>query len=329
MDSALVIGGTRFIGRHLVEHLLDHDYHVTLFTRGTHENPFAAHEHVDHVQGDRAVKTDLQAAAMTVDYDAVFDLVAYHPGDVETAVDVFADAEAYVYVSSGAAYGDEVIPKREGETGLKPCTPAQATDESPDSYGARKAAGDRAVFEAAEQGIRAMSVRPCVVYGPHDYTERTDYWLARVHDHDRVLVPGDGTNVWHRVYAPDVAEAMRLVAEGGTAGEAYNVGDRRLTTLREYVDLAADAMGTDVEVVTAGERELAAGGLAPTDFPLYRSYPHVMSTTKLTRLGWESTPLSSAVLATAADHRESDRDGSDVGPSRENAARVLGVLDTL
>jgi nucleoside-diphosphate-sugar epimerase len=329
MDAALVVGGTRFVGRHLVDHLLDHDYHVTLFTRGTHENPFADRDGVRHVRGDRTVRTDLQAAAMTVDYDVVFDVVAYHPDDVETAVEVFADADAYVYVSSGAAYGEEVIPKREGETGLEPCTPQQATDDAPETYGARKAAGDRAVFEAAADGVRAMSVRPCVVYGPHDYTERTDYWLARVSASDRVLVPGDGTNVWHRVYAPDVARALRLVAERGEAGEAYNVGDRRLTTLAEYVELAADAMGTTVEVVTAGERALSAGDLTPESFPLYRSYPHVMSTAKLAALGWESTPPSTAMLATAADHRESDRDGSDVGPDREAEARVLGVLDTV
>jgi nucleoside-diphosphate-sugar epimerase len=329
MDTALVIGGTRFVGRHLVDHLLDNGYDVTLFNRGDHDNPFADHDRVDHVAGDRTVTTDLQAAAMTVAYDAVFDVVAYHPGEVETAVEVFADADAYVYVSSGAAYGAEEIPKREGETSLKPCTPKQATDDSQATYGARKAAGDRVVFEAAEEGVRAMSVRPCVVYGPHDYTERTDYWLARVRENDRVLVPGDGTNVWHRVYAPDVARAMRLVAERGEAGEAYNVGDRRLTTLAEYVELAADAMGREVEVVAAGERALAAGDLSPTDFPLYRPYPHVMSTAKLAALGWASTPLATAMRATAADHRESDRDGSGVGPARMAEARVLGVLDTM
>jgi hypothetical protein len=54
-----------------------------------------------------------------------------------------------------------------------------------------------------------------------------------------------------------------------------------------------------------------------------------MSTAKLARLGWESTPLSSAMLATAADHRESDRDGSEIGPDRSDEERVLGVLDTL
>lgn len=119
------------------------------------------------------MKTDLQATATTTDYDGGFDVVASHPGDVETVVEVFADAEAYVSVSRGAAYGDGVIPKREGgETGLKRCTPGQATDDFPETYGARKAAGDRAVSEVVAERVRTTSARPCVVYGPHDYVER-------------------------------------------------------------------------------------------------------------------------------------------------------------
>ncbi|MFC6724143.1 epimerase, partial [Halobium palmae] len=85
----------------------------------------------------------------------------------------------------------------------------------------------------------------------------------------------------------------------------------------------------EVEVVTAGERELAAGGLEPSDFPLYRDYPHVLSTTKLASLGWESTPIEEALNRTLAEHRESDRDGRGEGPDREAEERVLGVLDTL
>jgi hypothetical protein len=54
-----------------------------------------------------------------------------------------------------------------------------------------------------------------------------------------------------------------------------------------------------------------------------------MSTGKLAALGWESTPLSSAMLATAADHRDHDRDGGDVGPAREREERVLGILGTM
>ncbi|ELZ91691.1 NAD-dependent epimerase/dehydratase [Haloferax mucosum ATCC BAA-1512] len=329
MDNALVIGGTRFIGRHLVSDLLDNGYAVTLFNRGTHDNPFEDDPRVQHVQGDRTDDNALRTAKLTVEPDAVFDCVAYKPGDVASAVDIFADVDAYVYISSGAAYGTETIPKREGVTDLCDCTDEQATDDSPESYGPRKAEGDRVVFEAASRGINAMSVRPCIVYGPHDYTERLDYWIDRVLNYDRLVVPGDGTNVWHRAYVEDVASAMRLVAEEGEPGEAYNVGDRRLVTLEEMVEVIADAAGTDVEVVHAGERELAAAGLDTTDFVLYREYPHVLSTDKLARLGWDSTPVEEAMRRSVAAHRDSDRDGSEHDPGRDAETRVLSILDTL
>ncbi|WP_396610304.1 NAD-dependent epimerase/dehydratase family protein [Haloferax sp. S1W] len=329
MDSALVIGGTRFIGRHLVSDLLDHDYDVTIFNRGNHDNPFADNPRVQHIQGDRTDDEALRTAKLTVEPDAVFDCVAYKPHEVASAVDIFADVDAYVYISSGAAYGAEEIPKREGVTPLSGCTDEQAVDDSPESYGPRKAEGDRVVFEAASRGINAMSVRPCIVYGPHDYTERLDYWIDRVLNHDRVVVPGDGTNVWHRAYVEDVASAMRVVAEEGEAGEAYNVGDRRLVTLEEMVEVIADAAGTDVEVVHAGERELDAVGLEPTDYVLYREYPHVLATNKLASLGWESTPVEEAMRGSVESHRNSDRDGSEHDPGRDAEARVLSILDTL
>ncbi|ELZ07361.1 NAD-dependent epimerase/dehydratase family protein [Natrialba aegyptia] len=329
MDSALVIGGTRFIGRQLVSDLLDHGYDVTLLNRGTHENPFADEDRVDHIEGDRTNDSALEAAAMTADPDAVFDCVAYQPRDVQAATRIFADCGAYVYISSGAAYGREDIPKREGETPLESCTPEEATDDTMETYGKRKAEGDRAIAAAAERGVNAMSVRPCVVYGPHDYTARLDFWIDRVNRFDRILIPGDGTNVWHRAYVDDVASALRLVAERGAAGEAYNVGDRRLVTIEEMIDLIADALETTVDVVHAGPRELAAAEIELADYPLYREYPHILSTAKLAELGWESTPLETAMDQSVEDHLASDRTGRENGPGRDAEARVLEILDTV
>ena len=331
-DHALLIGGTRFLGRATAEEFLDHGYEVTLFTRGNREDPFADREGVEHVEGDRRTDEDLESAAETVDPDVVVDLVAYYPRDVRVATDLFADVDAYVYVSSGAAYGSEAIPKREDETPLEPCSEEQATDDSWDSYGARKAEGDRAVFAAAEEaGVNATSVRPPIVYGPHDYTDRYRYWIQRVRDHDRVIVPGDGTNLWHLVFVETVARGIRTVAERGTAGEAYNVGDRQLLTLGDLVEAIADAVGTDVEVVTACGRELAAGDLEPGDFPLYRDPPHVLSTTKLDDLGWEAVPVETAIEQTVDHYLDVMEPGVDLdaGPGRESEERVLGVLETL
>ncbi len=326
--TALVIGGTRFIGRHTVVELLDHDYEVAILNRGTHENPFAADDRVSHVEGDRTNERALRTARLSVKPDVVIDCVAYHPADVETATDVFADVDGYVYISSGAAYATEEIPKREGETPLRSCTPEQATDDGDATYGNRKAAGDRAMFSAAEEGVNAMSIRPCIVYGPHDYTERFDYWIDRVLSYDRVVIPGDGDNVWHRAYVEDVARALRIVAEHGDPGAAYNVGDRRAVTLSEMVEMIADVADTECTPVPAGPDALAAGDLEPDDFILYREFPHLLDTCALADLGWDSTPVEEAMARSVADHRESDRDGGEWDPGREAEERVLGVKET-
>jgi nucleoside-diphosphate-sugar epimerase len=329
MDRALVIGGTRFVGRHLVAELLDAGYDVTTFNRGNHDDPFADDDRVSRVEGDRTERRDLLQAKREVEPDAVFDCVAYTPRDVESATEIFSAVDAYVYVSSGAAYADEDVPKRENETALESCSAEEATDDSAATYGARKAAGDRIVFQAADRGVNATSVRPPVVYGPHDYTERLAYWVDRVAEHDAVVVPGDGTNLWQRVYVEDVARGMRLVAEDGEPGEAYNVGDRNAVTLDRMLDVIADALGTSVGRAYASPRELSIVDLAPSDFPLYRDYPHILDTTKVAELGYESTPLAEAMERTVDAHREHGLTGEDNGPDRETEERLLDVLDTV
>jgi len=298
MSHALVVGGTHFIGRATVEELLAGGYEVTVFNRDSHDNPFAGDDRVDHLQGDRTVNEDLAAAA-TLDPDIVVDCVAYRPREVRAATAAFADVDAYVYVSSGDAYGSEEVPKREGETVLEPCSEAQATDDGPGSYGPRKAEGDREVFAAAERGVDAMSVRPTIVYGAQDYTGRFDYWVDRVLADDRVLVPGDGDALWHIAAVENVARALRTVAEEGQPGAAYNVGDRRLYPLAEFVGLVADAADTEAEVVTASPRELEGAGVDPDAVPYYRRYPHVLDTERLASLGWE--PVEPATATEGSD----------------------------
>jgi nucleoside-diphosphate-sugar epimerase len=326
-DHALFVGGTRFIGRHAVREFRDAGYDVTIVSRGEHDNPFADEPGVAHLQGDRDDEATLAAAADR-DPDVVVDLVAYHPHQVREATRAFADAR-YVYVSSGGAYGAEEIPKREGETALEPCTEAQATSDSRETYGPRKAEGDREAFTAADRGVHATSVRPTVVYGPHDYTRRFDYWVQRVANYDRVLVPGDGDSLWHIAYVANVARALRTVAEEGEAGRAYNVGDWQLNTLEGIIDAIAEALDSSVELVTAGERELAAGGLEPAEFPLYRKPPHVLDTHRLRSLGWDPVPPSEGIAETVDASPATDADEADMGPDRAAEERVLGVLDTV
>ncbi|WP_254280102.1 NAD-dependent epimerase/dehydratase family protein [Haloarcula marina] len=326
MDRVLIIGGTRFIGRHTVSEFRDADYDVTIFNRGSHANPFADDPDVTRVEGNRRDRDDLVAAYDAVHPDVVVDCVAYFPEDVRVATDVFAEVDAYVYVSSGAAYGEERVPKREDETPLADCSDEQATTDSAATYGPRKAEGDREVFAAAEEGVRAMSVRPTVVYGPHDYTERFAYWVDRVDVEDRILVPGDGLSLWQMAYVEDVASALRVVAEEGIAGEAYNVGDEHAPMLGGWIDLLTETCETSVETVGVSARELARDGLEPQDFPMYRGSPHLLTTEKLSSLGWSSTPQRVGLQRTVAEHRENGRTGREYGPDREVEEAVIGRL---
>ena len=324
-DTALFVGGTRFIGRHTVEAFRDAGYDVTTFSRGTHDDPFAERDGVDNYTGDRTERADLEAARDAVDPDVVVDFVGLHPGEVREATDVFAESR-YVYVSSGSAYVPGDVPMREGHTELHPCDPEQEDEESVETYGPRKAECDRAVFEAAAEGVEAMVVRPMLVQGPHDYTERFGYWVNRVAEHDRVLVPGDGGSLLHRVYVRDLADALLLVAEEGEPGEAYNAADRSAYSLDTSLDLIAEALDTDVEPVHASARELAAHDVEPTDVPLYTPSPMLVSTGKLAALGWESTPPAEYVAETARAHVDAGVTGPEESLHRETEESVLDAL---
>jgi 2'-hydroxyisoflavone reductase len=356
MDSALVIGATGFVGRHAVENLLEHGYAVTALSRSEHRFRFADRPDVERVSVDRTDADALAGVAERVDPDVVIDCAAYHPEDVRRATELFADAR-YVHVSSGAVYAIEEIPKREDETPIRDCTPEQAHDDSMATYGPRKAEGDRIVVEAADRGVAATSVRPSVVYGPQTTRSRDssseespawaeevpatwadvpgiqthhDYWIDRIRRYDRVVVPGDGTAIWHRAYVEDVADALRIVAERGEPGEAYNAADRRVRTLEDVIGLIAEALDTSVVVVHASRRELAEVALAPRDFALYHhpmtGYPHVLDTCKLEALGWDSTPPEVAMERTVEESTASGRDGRAYDPGRDAEERLLDAI---
>lgn len=343
MPSALVIGGTGFVGWHTAMELRDHDYEVTVFSRGARDESIPQGG-VSTLVGNRRDREELETAAEAVAPDTVVDCALFHPNDARVAIEVFGDVDAYVYVSSGGVYARNDIPKRESATPLHEFDANQANDDSMATYGPRKAECDRIIRAAGERGVAAMCVRPTMIYGPKatgagsvswapdmpGVHEHHDYWIDRVNRFDRVVVPGDGTAIWHRVYVKDVASAIRVVSEDGTPGQAYNVADRRVLTIEDVIDLIVEALDTSVDVVHASRRELERFDLSPEDFVLYHhmgyNYPHVLSTCKLSTLSWQSTPPQEAMERTVEESLESDRDGSAFDPGRAAEERLIDAF---
>ncbi|MFD1685889.1 NAD-dependent epimerase/dehydratase family protein [Halobellus litoreus] len=329
-NTVLIIGGTRFIGRHLVDELARNKYDISIFTRGNREL-FSGDKQIEHLEGDRTNTNALKRAKRTVSPDIVFDMVAYKPEHVRTATSIFSNVDSYVYVSSGYAYNQvppvartstHDVPLREGVTKLH-SYPEDTAEISNASYGEKKAEGDRIVFNAAKNNVHAMSVRPMVVYGPYDHTERFAYWVNRVNNYDRVLVPGGGESLQHLAYVKDVARALRIVAEQGEPGEAYNVADENTFSLAQGLAIISDNLNTDIELVAASERELSVHKLSASDFPLYVPAPTMVSLQKLKSLGWTSTNRTKAVSKTIDAHLETERTGENIGPSREAESAAI------
>ncbi|MGB8983877.1 MAG: NAD-dependent epimerase/dehydratase family protein, partial [Anaerolineales bacterium] len=179
----LIIGGTRFVGRHLVDAALARRHAVTLFNRGR-SNPDLFPQ-VEKITGDR--EKDLDKLADRI-WDAAIDVVGYVPRLVRLSAESLAGSVSrYVFISSISAYADF---KKTGIDESYPLAkmPDESTDENdPETYGPRKAVCEQIVRD--NYGERALIVRPGLIVGPHDPTDRFTYWPVRVARGGEVLAP--------------------------------------------------------------------------------------------------------------------------------------------
>ena len=206
----LVLGGTVFLGRHLVEAAVAAGHEVTLFTRGQTEPHLFSH--LEQIRGDREGGL---AALAGRRWDAVVDTSGRLPRLVAASAAQLARSGQYLFVSTISVYRDVSSPGvREDAPALELSRP-DSEDERTD-YGALKflcEAAVRSVF-----GHRATVVRPGLIVGPWDPTDRFTYWPARLDRGGDVLVPGRPDRRLQFVDARDLAAFMLRLVEQGIPG---------------------------------------------------------------------------------------------------------------
>lgn len=253
----LILGGTRFLGRHLVEEALERGHRITLFNRGE-SNPGLFLE-IEELRGDRG--GDLSALRGR-NWDAVIDTSGYLPREVGASAGLLADSvDHYTLVSSISVYEDF------GRTGIDEDTFVLAPpDPEPEEldwelYGELKAGCELAV-EAAMPG-RALVVRPGMIVGPHDYTGRFPYWCRRVAEGGEVLAPGDPEQQVQLIDARDLAGWMLRMAEERRTGVYNATGPEYRMTMRGMLEEIRAATGSDARFVWASEEFLLDAGVKP------------------------------------------------------------------
>jgi nucleoside-diphosphate-sugar epimerase len=273
----LVLGGTRFLGRHVVDGALARGHDVTIFTRGRTPSPWA--HAVTRLEGDRdpAVAPGLVALS-TGAWDAVIDTSGYLPRCVRASAAALAGRVArYLFVSSMSVYADASRPGQD-ETAPVAELDDPASEDVPAHYGALKAACEDVVRAAF--GDRAFVVRPGLIVGPHDPTDRFAYWVARFRHPEllgergtKAVVPAPPGRPVQFIDARDLAEWMLDLVAAGIAGTFNACSPPDLWTMGSLIDALSRHAGASASApmpVWVDEATLIARGVEPwTELPLW------------------------------------------------------------
>ena len=309
----LVIGGTLFIGRAIVERLAARGHEVTvLHRRDRHDLGPGIH----NVQADRG---DLPAVTKILRdgrYDAVFD-VAYDWVKGTTAAEVEAAARAcgdtlqrYVFVSSIAAYGPGLAHREQD---------ALVGDDYPNPYSLHKASSERALFHLhALSGFPVTTFRPPFVHGPRQPFYREAFFWDRLRDRRPIVLPDGGNTPMQWVFVSDLADAcVRAIEVPGAAGQAFNIAHTEPLTQRTFVEALARVAGLTPAFAAVPRTAIqGAGGNAFAGNLYFGEYldlpPHVSVIEKAPRmLGVTPTALDAALGESFAWYRQQPRRSVD------------------
>jgi 2'-hydroxyisoflavone reductase len=273
----LIIGGTVFLGRHLVGTALARGHQVTLFNRGQrHPQLFPE---VERLRGDRTGEIEALRGRR---WDAAIDTCGYVPGVVQASAQLLAGSVGhYTFISSISVYEDsaanvidesaQVRHLSESEVKkaalIKPAGPIIAVNYG-EMYGGLKALCERAAEEAMPG--RVLNVRAGLIVGPHDYSDRFTYWPTRLARGGEVLAPGQPSSLKQMIDARDLSEwIVRMIETGGT-GTFNATGPGQELTMERVLAECQDAIGSDARLTWVDDEFLLEAGVAPwSEMPLW------------------------------------------------------------
>lgn len=248
----LIIGGTKFLGRYLVESALARGHEITLFNRGL-TNPDLFPD-VEHLQGDRNEDLDVLRNRQ---WDAVIDTCGFTPGGVRKTVEILADSiNHYTFISSQSVYAAYTEPNQDENAPVQTTSEDLNDETNGETYGARKAACEQVAEKAMPN--RVLSIRAGLIVGPHDYIDRFPYWVKRVSQGGEVLAPASPGRPVQLIDVRDLAEWNIRMVEGGRTGIYNATGPDHKLTFGEFLETCQAASRSDANFTWVSEEFLLA-----------------------------------------------------------------------
>jgi len=261
----LIIGGTKFLGRHLVDAVLAGGHEVTLFNRGK-TNP-TLFPNVETISGDREHDIGKLSGG---EWDAAIDVAGYVPRIVRlSAQGLEASVKRYVFISSISAYaGFEKIGINESDPvgKLEDETVEEVTGET---YGPLKALCEKTVQDIFG-GDRALIIRPGLIVGPYDPTDRFTYWPMRVKRGGDMIVPDKPQTPIQIIDVRDLSEFIIKLIEQNASGIYNATGPDHELFMGEFLDACKLVIGSVAAFHWASQEFLKEHEVAPwSDMPVW------------------------------------------------------------
>ena len=269
----LILGGTGFTGPYQVRYALGRGHKITVFNRGkTH--PGELPEGVEQLIGDRNGKLD---SLKNRQWDVVIDNPTSVPVWVRDAAQILkGNVDRYVFISTISVYADTSKPGTDEGAPLAKYNGPDAMKESRDSiiaskyalYGPLKALSE----QEAEKWFpkKTLTIRPGLIVGPGDETDRFSYWPVRIDRGGEVLAPGDPIDPVQFIDARDLAEWTIRMVESGETGIYNATGPERKLGIGETLETMKSALSSNARFTWASADFLEAQKVAPwSDMPVW------------------------------------------------------------
>lgn len=258
----LILGGTRFVGRYLVEAARAAGHEVSIFHRGKSGRDLWPD--VEDLIGDR--ETDLGRVLGDKTWDAVVDTSAYVPRVTRSALDVLKDrTQFYAFVSTISVYASFETQDQDESAPLIELEDPTVEQVSSETYGGLKVLCEREVLEHRPDGL---IVRPGIVVGPHDYTDRFTYWVDRIASGGRVACPGPPDMPLQFIDARDLGGFVVQLIEARTGGIFNVVGPQERLTFGDCFERIREVSKSDATFEWVSEEALKSANLDER-MPLY------------------------------------------------------------
>lgn len=262
--TLLILGGTAFLGPQLVEAARTRGYTITLFNRGK-TNPQLFPD-LEKLRGDRNGQLDALRGRR---WDAVVDTSGYVPRHVTDSAGLLRDAVGrYVFISTISVYSDTSKPGMDESAPVGKLADEKTEEVSGESYGPLKALCE----QAAERMMpgRVATVRPGLIVGPGDGSDRFTYWPVRVSRGGEVLAPGTPADPVQFIDVRDLAEWTMRVVDAGTVGVYNATGPEKPLPIGQLLESCKKVSGSDARFTWVDAGYLAEKKVEPwSDMPVW------------------------------------------------------------